>query len=519
MYDTVPDLVFNELKFLRDPHEHQDESHADSYGRGQSHIDKKREAEREEISAYFNQRASRDNELGASLHRRVRTGRSSSHDGEGLNDLPEGGSSPILPDKELTAIPYLGFGSRGTVNQSGNLHSSTTTYLTWSESAAGTDTQTRHTTKMKATGKLSQISNVKKAPRRRLGHDLTSRPPSGTAKSTIRKDLSDVPRGQWSRWRRTRGPAHVEVYIQQNSAEHDPSTGKRNPRDSTSVSLPTRPPAESARRRQQEAMVRQQTSPSDVGSFNTSDILKVRHRLGALAEEEPISVKSVCPPLSDKENVQPTSSSPTAKILRIAHEAMAKSYEEPVVRPLRDTNQIHRQFDKGERGHVPYALDNASRRPNRAHARELVGDGSTYRPLHTNESMRGQGFYQQVRQDTGPVSPTGSDSSEDEMLDGYTTFEPTFDTYNGTMPDRGNEHTHALPEPHTDPRSLSFRFDRPSTRARGVPWSRSGVLTTYRDTSSHDVPAEQVQLDEDDHTGGREFEDGLEGFWRPNRLY
>jgi hypothetical protein len=138
-YATVPDLVFNELKFLQDPHEHQDEGQSEDDNRRPTVRDRKREIEREEISAYFNQRTPRDHALEPSLSRQTETRRNLPRHDNQQDDLPEGGSSPILPDEELTANPYLGFGSRGTVNHSGNPHPSGSTYLTWSESVAGPD--------------------------------------------------------------------------------------------------------------------------------------------------------------------------------------------------------------------------------------------------------------------------------------------------------------------------------------------------------------------------------------------
>jgi hypothetical protein len=50
-------------------------------------------------------------------------------------------SSPILPEKELPTIPYLGFGSKSTTNHSSNHQPSATTCLTWSKSAADPGTQ------------------------------------------------------------------------------------------------------------------------------------------------------------------------------------------------------------------------------------------------------------------------------------------------------------------------------------------------------------------------------------------
>jgi hypothetical protein len=521
MCGTVPDLVFNELKFLRDSHEHQDERRPDSNGHRPSGQEKKREFEREEISAYFNHRTSHDRAPNPSRGRRTETKQKPSCDDEELHDVPEGGSSPILPDEELTSIPYLSFGSRGAVNKSGDPHPSGTTYLTWSESAAASDAQARHSTIVKPIQESGQPPVAKETRKRRLERDSTSRPPSDTAEPSVLKGRPDVPKGKWSTSRRTRGPAKVEVYIQQGNAEPDASTSKRKLRDSTSVSLPTRPPAEPGRQRQQKPVIQQQVLSSDVGSFNTSDILKVRGRLQALAEQAPSTTRSVRSPQSDKENVQPVSSSPTAKILQIAHEAMAKGYEEPIARSSRGADQLHRHIDEVERGHNAYSSRNEGHRPHRPHLRDLDVNEFAYQPTHMHATVRGQGPGQQVQHDAEVIPAVDFDPEDDEMLDGYATFEPTFADHADATSEYGLAYTYGAPATEPDLHSLPFRYDRPSTRARDPPWSRGGMSATHREPSPHVATAGQGLLNEEEHIADRDrdFEDGLEGFWRPNRLY
>ena len=365
------------------------------------------------------------------------------------------------------------------------------------------------------------MSTVRKAQRRPPELDPTARPPHNTAKSSARKNSGDAPRGQWPTSRRTRGPARVEVYVQKRDAELNPSTHRPRLGHSTSISLPTRSPVLPGRQRQEKAVVQHQVLSSDAESFNTSDILKVRERLGTLAEEVPSSIKSVHAPQGDKENVKPTSSSPTAKILRIAHEAIAKNHEEPVARPLRNMDQLQR-YNGGTGGaHISYTPDKARHRPDHAYSLNLSNNGSTYNPTHTYATTQGQDRYYQERQDAETVSAAGFDPEDEEMLDGHLTFEPTLDYYADTMPNHvpAPAYTFAPRDVPSDLHSLSFRFDRPSTRARGVPRSRGDLSTTNRDTSSHVMAAEQVLMKEDEHAGDRGFDDGLEGFWRPNRLY
>ena len=282
------------------------------------------------------------------------------------------------------------------------------------------------------------------------------------------------------------------------------------------MSLPTRPPVGSGRRRQQKPVVQEQTLSSDAGSFNTSDILKVKGRLEALAEKVPSTIPGVRSPQSDKENARPTSSSPTAKILRIAHEAMAKGFAEPTARPPRAANQLCSHVDGGRDSHMS---DNDAPRPNRHHLRDIDVNGFAYQTKHVHATVRGQSLRQQVQQDAEIVPAVGFDPEDDEMLDGYATFEPTFANHADKTPNYAPAHVYAPPDTQSDLHSLSFKYDRPLTRARDLPWSRSGMPATHRELPSYVATAEQGLLDEEDHVGDRDFEDGLEGFWRPNRLY
>ena len=519
MCGIVPDLVFNELKFLRDPREHQDERQTVSNDHKPSVQDKKRDLEREEISTYFDRRTSRDPALDPSLGGRTVARQAPRHGNEERSDLPEGGSSPILPDEELTSIPYLGFGTKGAINQSGNLQPSATTYLTWSESVAGSDNEMRHAANAKFTRESGQPSTSKKPQQRRPERDLTSRPPSGTVKPPVRKGQPDVPRGQWATSRRTRGLAKVEVYVQPGNMEPDRPPSKRTVHDNTSVSLPMRPPMGPARQLQQETIPDQQGLSSDVESFNTSDILKVKGRLEALGEEAPPIIQNARSSYSDKENVQPISSSPTAKMLRIAYEAMAKGYEEPIRRSLKVTDRMFRRVDEDPRGHISHASEIEGSRPKRLHLQDLDVNEFAYRPMSPHATMRGQVAHQRMQHDAENVSAVGFDPEDDEMLDKYALLEPPFADYADTAPDHVPAYTYAPLDAEPDIHSLSFRYDRPSTRAHDFSWSRGGMSATHRGTPSFVATAEQGLLHEEDHIGDRDFEDGLEGFWRPNRLY
>jgi hypothetical protein len=239
----------------------------------------------------------------------------------------------------------------------------------------------------------------------------------------------------------------------------------------------------------------------------------------ALAEEVPSTIQNFRSPQSDKENAQPISSSPTAKILRIAHEAMAKGYEEPIARSSKGAHQVFPRVDESDRGHDSYTYQRDGPRPDRPHSRDLDVNEFAYQPMQTQTMLRGQSAYQQAQYDAEDFPDVGFGPEDDEMLDGYATFEPTFADYADATPDNVPAHTYAPPTTEPDLHSLSIRYDRPPTRARNVPWSRGGMPAIHRDTSSYAAAVDQGFSKGEDHVGDRDFDDGLEGFWRPNRLY
>lgn len=311
----------------------------------------------------------------------------------------------------------------------------------------------------------------------------------------------------------------MEVYVQPSNREPNPSTSKPTVHDGTSMSLPLPPQAKPARQRQQRIILDQQALSSDVESFNTSDILKVKGRLEALGEEAPPTIQSARISHSDKENVQPASSSPTAKILRIAHEAMAKSHEEPIRRPSGAVHHMFRRVDEDDRGHDSHAPENTGPQPNHPHLQDLDVDEIAYRSMPRHDAIRRQGVYQQAQHDAENVPALGFDLEDDDMLDGYGTNEPALAKYEGAIADHLPAHTYATPDARPDMHFLSFRYDRPPTRAHDTTWSRGDMSATHRNDASHAATLEQGLMNEEGRIGDRDFDDGLEGFWRPNRLY
>jgi hypothetical protein len=511
----VPDLAFNELKFLRESNEHQDELHpAPGDMRKSSNQDKKRHVEREEISAYFDQR----NQKPDSAFEMRTTGRPNIVvDGEIPIDhegVRKGCSSPRLPDGELPAIPYLGFGSKGTIGKSTNPPPSTTSYLTWSESGDGLPTSGKRKAAFETALEAGQLSVPRPTAMKRSRHDIHTIPANDNAREP-KLNRIDVSKRQRKIPRRIQVPENIDVYTDLDITEPIPSTEVL--RDSNSRSLPTEQPMKNTRDQRKRAHGADNIRPSSCGeSFHTSDILKLRSRLQGLAEPLRSGSKSTRTPPHDKENVPP-SSSPTAKILRKAHGAMMQHQLEISVQSPPRTRQSNK-FDAVQREHPSYppAAFQHQPRPN------LMDPSEKYfeRPVTRNSaSLTGHHVEQQAWQDLHNAYDEVVEPEDEEMLDTYATGDLQHQNFENDTGDDRYAYFYSTPGTHSNVRSFSRQDHRPSTRGRDTPWSRSGITAVRGGTSSHRTSTEQDISIRQDRVVDQEFEDGLEGFWRPNRLY
>jgi hypothetical protein len=512
----VPDLAFNELKFLRESNEHQDELHpAPGDMRKSSNRDKKRHVEREEISAYFDQRNQKPD---SAPDRRTARRPNLVLDGEMLadhEDVREGCSSPRLSDGELPAIPYLGFGNKGTIGKSTNPPPSTTSYLTWLESGAGLPTSGKRKAAFETVLEAGQLSVPRKTAVRRSRRSIHTVPANDHAEKP-KLNRIDVPKRQRETPRRIRVPENIDVYTDVDITEPIPSTELL--RDSNSQSLPTERPIKSTRDQRKHAHEADNTvGQSSCGeSFHTSDILKIRSRLQGLAEPLRSESKSTRTPPHDKENVPP-SSSPTAKILRKAHGAMMQHQLEMSVQSPPRTRQSNK-FDAVQHEHQSYhsAAFQHQPRPDLRDPPEQYFE----RPATRNSaSLKGRHVEQQAWQDMHNAYDEVVEPEDEEMLDTYATDELQHQNFDNDTGDDRYAYFYSTPGTRSNVRSFSRQDHRPSTRGRDTPWSRSGITTVRVGTSSHRTSTEQDISIRQDRVVDQEFEDGLEGFWRPNRLY
>jgi hypothetical protein len=507
----VPDLAFNELKFLRQSNEHQDEqnqAHGDM--RKSSNQDKKRQVEREEISAYFNHR----NQKPDSAPGRRTIGKSNLELDEDiitdLEEVREGGSSPKLPDGELTANPYLGFGSRGTVGKSTNPPPSTSNYLTWSASGDELVKSGKRKPAFETVLEAGQLSvpRTTAAGRSRRDIQMTS---ANDLYNELNSNPVDDPKHQKETPERIRIHGNIEVYNDLDLTEPIPSTEML--RDSNSQSLPTEQPTKSTRDQRKRAHEADNNiGPSSCGeSFHTSDILKIRSRLQGLAEPLPSKSRSTRAPLHDKENVPP-SSSPTAKIIRKAHGAMMQHQTEmsvhspPRIRQNNTFKAVQREHPAIFQHHPGSNLKDPS-------------EEYFERPAIRNSASRMEHYVEQAWQDMHNAYDEVVMTEDEEMLDTYATGELQHLNFENNDGDHRHAQIYSTPGTRPNMRSLSRQDHRPSTRGRDTPWSRSGLTTVRGGTSSHRTSTEQDISTGENRVVAQEFEDGLEGFWRPNRLY
>jgi hypothetical protein len=514
----VPDLAFNELKFLRESNEHQDEQNLvyDKI-RKPGNQDRKRDVEREEISAYFEQRNQKPD---SAPDRRSTRKPNLVVDDEILTDhedVREGGSSPRLPDGELTAIPYLAFGSKGTISKNTNPPQSTTTYLTWSESGNGLATSGKLKPAFETALEAGQLTAPRPTAARQSRRDTHVTPASDKSKEPGR-DRIGVSKSRKATPRRIRVPANINVYNDPGVTEFISLTAM--PRDSESQSLPTERPKNSTRdqRKRAHAADDANTPSSDGESFHTSDILKIRSRLQGLADPLPSEPKITHAPPHDKENVPPpSSSSPTAKILRTAHGAMVQHQLEMAVQPPVRTRQRN-TFDAVQREHPSYTPTVFRHQPG-PHLRDPSEENFEHPATRNSASLKNHYAEQQTWQDMHNVYDEAVEPENEEMLDTYALGELQHRSIEADAGDFRWASVYSTPGIRFNVRSLSCQDHRPSTRGRDTPWSRSGIATVSGGISSHNTLTEQNMSIGEDRVVDQEFEDGLEGFWRPNRLY
>ncbi|KAK1821108.1 hypothetical protein LTR12_004500 [Friedmanniomyces endolithicus] len=335
----LPDLVFNELRFLRKPEDHHDEAQTGiTRASGKKGTQRQRE---EEISAYF----ARNKDV---LADHAETG----HEPEATPGVQQRRSrtAQIKPAIELPEKPFLGFGSKG--QHVNSKQTGPTTCYSWSESVASEPRTSRHQRPRAADTDNSRRMHLvpRDAGSADGSHEVIGAFRQAATLNQHMDPITSPRRGKWVRSQRVPGPA-VEVFKppDEHSHESERRIATRATLQSLPHSEPSDPPLPAVRAQ------RRRHSPQSP-EFHTSDILLVRQEAEPAAavdnghsHDTLDTVDQIR--LGEKENRDPETSTPTSGLLRQAQQAvsMHKSDYHAGPRVMRQRHEVR----TGVR-HIPY---------------------------------------------------------------------------------------------------------------------------------------------------------------------
>ncbi|KAK4628954.1 hypothetical protein CLAFUW4_07723 [Fulvia fulva] len=309
----LPDLVFNEMRFLRRPREHQDEIPVDQTTKDCSGKADKQPGQN--ISAYFAKpppEAPRSRQQQQTVPALDRIPHQRSQEVEkAADEVPRRQERRNEAAGNLPPDPFLGFGSRGPNQEVSNGIRRSGSCYTCSESVPPA----------KEDAVQTRIPMAESA-RHPADQDDFRRPYSpkhvdGNPRSSARRRPPSALRGRWVHSKRAPGSASVDVY-QQAVCTQNVHRGDGLPaRKQSSMSLPhsvPEPPLESA----YSANRRHAT-----GNCPRSDILRIgddhQDDIGRPALHHQDMFSDI---ISGKENQEPSTSTPTSKLLRRAFHAI-----------------------------------------------------------------------------------------------------------------------------------------------------------------------------------------------------
>lgn len=322
------------MRFLQRPKEHQDEHAKDDVAPQPTKKDRRRQHE-EEISAYFSGKGPRPfrNVEGGEGLQRAKVAKQVAQEAH-----PRRANRQVTdPELELPDKPFLGFGSKGIHTDTRELHPTSNSYLTWSDSAPHL-AKPRYDNRGAARAEDKHGTPTKhRRPTRATSHDEHQASLDHSADGSETKapgQHRSLEHGAWHQSRRAKGPALVEVYqppVGSNDSDRQPP---RSMTKTTLQSLPRQPSLEPSGGVLDD--VQPPVHQARSYSYHTSDIFDVR-QVGSGAPREPSrqyrfehqnDTKA-----REKENQDPRSSTLTSKLLRQARDAVAnpRRYHDPSV--------------------------------------------------------------------------------------------------------------------------------------------------------------------------------------------
>ena len=316
----MPDLAFNEMRFLQKPKEHQDDTAFNGTRRQESKKERKRTKDTD-ISAYFSTKKVED--LGYPDVPKVLANADENDNGD-QRRVQVHRNRRITPPIELPEKAFLGFGSKGVNADSRDAKKASTTYYTWSESqprqqplppvpARSSSRKESGETEKHGVCKTEEVkNNVPIVSKERS-------PPRGLEQG------QEGRRGGWISTRRARGPALAEIY-------QPPQPKENNGHLSTSRTRTTMQPLpgqvlRGLRERGESSELSFDGNHSE--GYRTSDILKFHepHNSSTSASQKPV-MAFAAHVSSDKENHDPKSLTSVDQLLDNARHAMARMSNE-----------------------------------------------------------------------------------------------------------------------------------------------------------------------------------------------
>ncbi len=266
---TVPDLAFNEMKFLQNPTEHQDEPAQGDPPTRTNKNDPKR-AQDEEISTYFqaNKVTTADRQ-----HSKSRPYEETTAAPQTVARRRSIENHHQTPPVDLPEKPFLGFGSKGPQAGRRQSQSESTQYLSWSDSNPNHRAAEQHRPRPVVRQEVIREAPFQIPPVVGRKPESPSEPRPRDEQAT---DANAGAKGRWKQTGRARGLAQIEVYqppetaVREERQEHfHQSTSK-----TTAQSLPRN---SSPYRRLRPIEPTEAAHDSNLpGDYHTSDILDIR---------------------------------------------------------------------------------------------------------------------------------------------------------------------------------------------------------------------------------------------------
>lgn len=285
--------MFNEMKFLQRPQEHQDAPVETVDRQERSKRDRKRVNEHD-ISAYFSTKKSAGERQDERYNARKGDGK----------ERPRGPEKRRhdTPPVDLPSRPFLGFGSKGHQHSAKEVRSDRTGYFSWSETPPRPEdaAQSRHVIALAVdAGELCRMQPPRKTSSSRhrdqpAKEDQENRDPSA-------RERRQSKQGQWMQSRRTQGSPLVEIYQPRASKAEDSRKAQRSTTEATSQSLPHY--SDQRARDNQQRFTNQ-----DQDGYRTSDILKIHEDLEMQDKPEQVGYARSSQLHHERENQHPESS-------------------------------------------------------------------------------------------------------------------------------------------------------------------------------------------------------------------